>query len=289
MADIDGYTHLDLLFQKALRYEHHQKNFKESLSNDVTPFGLRIKKTPAIETVNDDFHMKWHSILKNAEKQLIELLLFESETMVAKIQFEVDMSIKALFPDDQGEVKNILREKNQNIEKQLKQRRQKKWKKFIDRPNYGYYVPNKNPGEKSVIDPTKMMDRIQPVNDVKRELHKNITVRRGKKKSYAEIVRGCSSKNNEGLSSSEELVSMDNLNKNSIYAMEINNGVGNIGLSEHHKKVIKVHESTVLERGCDGNMTKLQSFNEQEPRIKNTECEEITSEEGKDAVITWVV
>ena len=117
-------------------------------------------------------------------------------------------------------------------------------------------------------------------------MHKNITVRRGKKKSYAEIVRGCSSKNNEGLSSSEELVSMDNLNKNSIYTMEINNGMGNIGLSEHHKKVIKVHESTVLERACDGNMTKLQSFNEQEPRIKNTECEEITSEEGKDAVIT---
>ena len=68
--------------------------------------------------------------------------------------------------------------------------------------------------------------------------------------------------------------------------MEINNAVGNIGLSKHHKKVIKAHESTVLERVCDGNMTKLQSFNEQEPSIKNTECEEITSEEGKDAVIT---
>ena len=79
--------------------------------------------------------------------------------MVAKIKFEVDISIKALFPNDQGEVKNILREKNQNIEKQLKQRRQKKWKKFTFRPNYGYYVPNEKLGEKSVIDPTKMIDR----------------------------------------------------------------------------------------------------------------------------------
>ena len=114
-------------------------------------------------------------------------------------------------------------------------------------------------------------------------------VRRGKKRkkrSYAEIVTRRSSKNNEGLSSSEELVSMNNLNKNSIYTVEINNGVDNIGLSEHHKKVIKVHESTVLERGCKGNMTKLQSFNEREPRIKNTECEEIASEEGKGVVIT---
>ena len=40
--------------------------------------------------------------------------------MVAKIQFEVNMSIKALFLDDQREVKNTLREKSQNIEKQMK-------------------------------------------------------------------------------------------------------------------------------------------------------------------------
>ena len=92
-------------FHKALRYEHHQKNFKKILSNDVTPFELRIKKTSAIETVNEDFHIKWHSILKNAEKQLTELLLFESETMVAKMQFIVVMSSKALFPNGEGEVK----------------------------------------------------------------------------------------------------------------------------------------------------------------------------------------
>ena len=68
--------------------------------------------------------MKWYSILKNSEKQFVELLLLESQTMVAKIQFEVDMSMKALFLNDQGEVKNILREKNQKIEKQLKQHKQ---------------------------------------------------------------------------------------------------------------------------------------------------------------------
>ena len=68
-----------------------------SRSFDVTPFGLRIKKIPATEAGYEDFHMRWHSILKNAEKQLIELLLFESETMAAKVKFEVDMSIKPYF------------------------------------------------------------------------------------------------------------------------------------------------------------------------------------------------
>ena len=61
--------------------------------------------------------------------------MFESETMVAKVQFIVVKLIKALFPNNEGQVKNILREKNRNIEKQLKQRRQKKWKKFIDKLN----------------------------------------------------------------------------------------------------------------------------------------------------------
>ena len=42
--------------------------------------------------------------------------------MVAKIQFEVYMSKKALYLNDQGEVKHILREKNQreDLDKILK-------------------------------------------------------------------------------------------------------------------------------------------------------------------------
>ena len=62
MANTDGNTYLDLLFQKALRYEHHQENFKKNISNDVTSFELCIKKTSAIETVNEDLHIKWHGI-----------------------------------------------------------------------------------------------------------------------------------------------------------------------------------------------------------------------------------
>ena len=64
------HKHLDLLFKKALRYEHHQENFQEIISNDVTPFELRIKKTQETEIVNRDFHIKWYSKLKNVENNL---------------------------------------------------------------------------------------------------------------------------------------------------------------------------------------------------------------------------
>ena len=158
--------------------------------------------------------------------------------MVAKIQFEVNMSIKALFSNDQGEVKNILREKNQNIKKQLERRRRKKWKEFIDWPNYGYYIPNENSDEKSVIEPPQITDKVLSTDNVRSELHENATIRKGKKKSYAEIARGCSSRNNKGLNFSEklvsaELVSTEDISKSSIYEMKINNGVGKMVLSEY--------------------------------------------------------
>ena len=58
-----------------------KKELKEILSDNVTSFGLSIKKTPAIETVNEDFRIKWHSILNIAEKKLKELLIFASEAI----------------------------------------------------------------------------------------------------------------------------------------------------------------------------------------------------------------
>ena len=123
------------------------------------------------------------------------------------------------------------------------------------------------------------------------EPHKNVTVRKGKEKSYAEIVRGCSSRNNKGLNFSEklvstELISTEDISKSSIYEMKINNEVGKMGLSEYHRKVSEVHRSTDLEKCCDKNMSRPPSFNGQEAKIGNKECEEITSEEGKDTIIT---
>ena len=73
MVYIEGNPHLDLLFQRALRYEQYLENFRESFSNKVTPSRLRIEKASPIVPVNEDFHIKWQKILKNAEKELIEL------------------------------------------------------------------------------------------------------------------------------------------------------------------------------------------------------------------------
>lgn len=81
----------------------------------------------------------------------------------------------------------------------------------------------------------------------------------------------------------------EDVSKNSICKMEINNRVGNMELSVHHLKVSEVYESIDLENHCDKNMTGLQSFSLKESRIDNNDYEEITSQEGKDAFITGSV
>ena len=90
---------------------------------------FRIKKAPAIVRVNEDFHIKWQKILKSAEK--------ESETIIVKIQFEVDNSVNALIPKDQEEVRQHLKKKNRKLKEKLKKSREKKWKKFTNRPIMG--------------------------------------------------------------------------------------------------------------------------------------------------------
>ena len=85
MAFTNCNPHLDVLYPMSIRYKHHEDNLWESLANETTPFSLHIKKAPGIVTVTEDFHIKWNGILKSTERNLIKLLLVESENVITKI------------------------------------------------------------------------------------------------------------------------------------------------------------------------------------------------------------
>ena len=42
----------DRIYQRILRNEHHQENYKNSLLNVITPYGLQLKKHSQIETIS---------------------------------------------------------------------------------------------------------------------------------------------------------------------------------------------------------------------------------------------
>ena len=55
------------------------------MEEGIIPSGLKIKKKPAFQPVSEDFEAKWNSILYNAERNIVELLLYEAEKVIAEI------------------------------------------------------------------------------------------------------------------------------------------------------------------------------------------------------------
>ena len=60
------YNQVDLLNQHALKYYHHAENYQQSILQDITPFGLQLKKRTAINPTSPDFNSHWNGILKDA-------------------------------------------------------------------------------------------------------------------------------------------------------------------------------------------------------------------------------
>ena len=84
---------------------------------------MHIKKAPGIVPVTKVFHIKWNKILNGTERKLIELLIVESENVIAKIQLEVDSSINSNYPDNAEAEAKWLLDRNKHLEKTLEQHR----------------------------------------------------------------------------------------------------------------------------------------------------------------------
>ena len=124
----DGTEQLDYLLQKSLRCEHHLKNYEESLKTGLIPNGLRIKKYAAITPTTEDFHLKWQQILYDAEKNLVELLLYEASQVVSKTQIDLDAEIRKINTKNYGQKYMDTKQKYCKYRKNLEVKRSKKWK-----------------------------------------------------------------------------------------------------------------------------------------------------------------
>ena len=94
MVPNDGLSHFDHLFQKSLRYHHHKENYRISLQKGIILAGLKIKKDPGFVPVTEQFDKKRNSLFFNAERSLVELLLTESDNVIAKNEIEFNQELK---------------------------------------------------------------------------------------------------------------------------------------------------------------------------------------------------
>ena len=86
-------SYLDLLIQKSVDYKHHKENYIKSLEG-IMPSGLQIKKKPIFLPISKDFESKWNVIMYEAEKNIINLLIYESKQVIAKIEVEIQEELE---------------------------------------------------------------------------------------------------------------------------------------------------------------------------------------------------
>ena len=91
MVYFDGNTHLDLLYEKSLRYQHHRENYQTSLLEGLTPSGSRIKRRPAINTIFDTFEEQWNFVPLRCRKEIGPVLLKESERIANEIEIQIEI------------------------------------------------------------------------------------------------------------------------------------------------------------------------------------------------------
>ena len=78
----------------------------------------------------ENFYIKWDSILYEAERKLVELLLVESEKVVAKIEIDINNQLNEKYSTDTSKKREELERRSQNYRRELRKCRRNKWKKI---------------------------------------------------------------------------------------------------------------------------------------------------------------
>ena len=98
----------------------------------LTPKGFRIREYPAFELVSYDAQIKWKEILYNAKKNLVELLLYESSNVAAKLEIDLNNKLLNRHSNDQKE-QGIYLSKNTRVRKRKRIRKREIKKMEKDR------------------------------------------------------------------------------------------------------------------------------------------------------------
>ena len=92
--------------------------------------GITNQEKPAFLPVSEYFESKWNPILHDAEKNIVKLLMYKSDQVIAKKEVEIQEKLKEEDPNRFRQKINQLLDKHANFSKLLETRRSKKWQKF---------------------------------------------------------------------------------------------------------------------------------------------------------------
>ena len=123
------------LADKITRYANHWLFMKICLRCNITPNGLKLKKTPQIGKISEDFLSQWKAIMFKAETNLVESLVSEyrTQTLVLQVEFWKKLTEYLEGAAEIGEARNLhaeLCDRNEQAEKRISIRRRSKLSKI---------------------------------------------------------------------------------------------------------------------------------------------------------------
>ena len=118
---------------KITKLQAPQTKFYKEFKEGITTVGLKIKNKPAFQPVSEDFELKWNSIIFNAEQSIVQLLLYELEKVIRRIEVEIQKVFNEKSPEKLKQRYADLEKKHSDFQSKLEQRWRKKLKKFKKR------------------------------------------------------------------------------------------------------------------------------------------------------------
>ena len=88
---------------------------------------LQINKKPGIQTIPLDFFEKWNSVLRNAERQLIELFLTKAKIVSKAVVDKFERKLREIFPENFRATRNKVKQQSETLVISLRKRHHKKW------------------------------------------------------------------------------------------------------------------------------------------------------------------
>ena len=113
----------DRIYQRMVPYEHHQENYQSSIQHGISLFGLQLQKLAQIETITEDFSTKWSNIIYDAERKLVNVLLYETKVMHKNLENDFDEVLRISYPHNYTDMKNEIMGPNIILKITLSERR----------------------------------------------------------------------------------------------------------------------------------------------------------------------
>ena len=94
---------------------------------DKSPYGLQINNKACIQTISLDVLEKWKSVLRNAERQLIELLLTVAKVVSYVVEDTFERKLREMFTENFRVARNKVKQQSETLVTALRNKLHKKW------------------------------------------------------------------------------------------------------------------------------------------------------------------